>query len=124
MLGLSCSAAGSVVQHVAGRMLDRLEAGEWEIRDRDPAGGRSRMCIDQGRKLVQIRHPNEECRSFVVEDTDTTVAVHYTCPGNGYGRTRIRFENERLAQVDTQGIARGLPFEFAAEARRIGACTR
>lgn len=105
-------------------MLDRLEAGDWEVRDRDPAGGRTRLCIDSGRKLVQIRHQKEACRSFTVEDTAENVTIHYTCAGNGYGRTRIHFENTGLVQLETQGIAGGLPFAFTAEARRMGTCRR
>lgn len=105
-------------------MLDRLDPGQWEVRDRDPAGARDHICIASGRKLVQIRHMNDTCRSFVVEDAPDMVTVHYTCPGNGYGQTRIRFENSRLVQLETQGIARGLPFQINAEVRRTGVCSR
>ena len=111
-------------QRAQALMLDRLDAGEWEVRDRDPTGGRSRLCIDSGRQLVQIRHQKESCRSFTVEDTAENVTIHYTCAGNGYGRTRIRFENTGLVQLETQGIAGGLPFAFTAEARRMGTCRR
>ncbi len=111
-------------QRISLAMLDRLEAGQWEVRDRGPAGAPDRVCIASGRKLVQIRHMKDTCRSFVVEDAPDVVTVHYTCPGNGYGQTRIRFENSRLVQLETQGIAQGLPFQFNAEARRTGACTR
>lgn len=104
-------------------MLDHLQPGQWEVRDRDLAGGRSRLCIESGRRLIQIRHMREVCRSFTVEDTADAVTVHYTCPGNGYGQTSVRFESAQLVQLETQGIAQGLPFNFRAEVRRIGACT-
>ena len=42
--------------------------------------------------------------------------------GRGYGRTSIRLETDRLVQIRTQGIADGLPFEYSAEARRVGDC--
>ena len=42
--------------------------------------------------------------------------------GNGYGRTNLRREISRLVQIESQGIVDGLPFQFAAEARRVGAC--
>ena len=48
--------------------------------------------------------------------------VQYTCRGKGYGRTQIRRESNRLVQIDSQGIADGLPFSFSAEARRVGDC--
>jgi hypothetical protein len=59
----------------------------------------------------------------VIEDRPDVVTVQYTCRGRGYGRTTIRRENAQLVQIDTQGIAEGLPFEFSAEARRVGACS-
>jgi hypothetical protein len=103
-------------------MLDHLQPGQWEVRDRDLAGGRSRLCIENGRRLIQIRHMRETCRSFTVQDTAESVTVHYTCPGNGYGQTSVRFESAQLVQLETQGIAQGLPFNMRAEARRVGAC--
>jgi hypothetical protein len=103
-------------------MLDHLQPGQWEVRDRDLAGGRSRLCIENGRRLIQIRHMRETCRSFTVQDTAEAVTVHYTCPGNGYGQTSVRFESAQLVQLETQGIAQGLPFNMRAEARRVGAC--
>jgi len=104
-------------------MLDQLQPGQWEVRDRELAGGRSRLCIESGRRLIQIRHMREVCRSFTVQDTADTVTVHYTCPGNGYGQTSVRYESAQLVQLETQGIAHGLPFNFRAEVRRIGTCT-
>jgi hypothetical protein len=104
-------------------MLDHLQPGQWEVRDRDLAGNRSRLCIENGRRLIQIRHMREVCRSFTVQDTADTVTVHYTCPGNGYGQTSVRYESAQLVQLETQGIAQGLPFNMRAEVRRIGACT-
>jgi hypothetical protein len=58
----------------------------------------------------------------VVEDGNEEVTVQYTCRGSNYGRTNIRRESNVLAQVDSQGIANGLPFQFSAEARRTGSC--
>jgi len=104
-------------------MLDQLQPGQWEVRDRDVSGERSRLCIESGRRLIQIRHMREACRSFTVQDTAQTVTVHYTCPGNGFGQTSVRFESAQLVQLETQGIAQGLPFNVRAEARRVGACT-
>lgn len=104
-------------------MLDLLQPGQWEVRDRDLSGGRSRICIESGRRLIQIRHMREACRSFTVQDTADAVTVHYTCPGNGYGQTSVRFESAQLVQLETQGIAQGLPFNFRAEVRRVGTCS-
>lgn len=119
---LAFAAPALTAQRPSLAMLDQLQPGQWEVRDRDLAGGRSRVCIDTGRRLIQIRHMREACRSFTVQDTADAVTVHYTCPGNGYGQTSVRFESAQLVQLETQGIAQGLPFNFRAEVRRIGAC--
>jgi hypothetical protein len=120
--GLACLAGGAAMaQAVQLAMLDRIEPGMWELRARD--GRRSeRVCLDDGRRLIQLRHPNLPCRQFVVEDEANEVTVHYTCNGQGSGRTHLRFESPRLVQIETQGVASKLPFDFTAEARRIGSC--
>ena len=103
-------------------MLDQLEAGRWELRDRDGAAPQQ-ICVPNGRRLIQLRHPGLACDSFVVTDGPGEVVVQYTCKGRGYGRTQIRRETNRLVQVQSQGIVDGLPFEFSAEARRVGECS-
>ncbi len=102
-------------------MLDQLAAGQWELRNRSGAVVQ-RICVARGRDLVQLRHPGRSCESYVVKDTAGEVEVQFTCRGHGYGRTLIRRETNRLVQIQSQGIADGLPFEFAVEARRIGDC--
>ena len=103
-------------------MLERLDRGEWEVRYRDGSGSR-RLCLRNGRELIQLGHKGGDgCNRYVVEDGTSEVTVQYTCKGNGYGRTSIRRESGALAQLDSQGIAGGLPFQFTAEARRVGAC--
>ncbi len=115
--------SATTAERPALAMLDQLQPGQWEVRDRDLSGSRSRMCLENGRRLIQIRHMRETCRSFTVQDTAAAVTVHYTCPGNGYGQTSVRYENPQLVQLETQGIAQGLPFNVRAEVRRVGSCT-
>lgn len=102
-------------------MLSKLDRGQWEVRDRD-SGATQRICVRDGTELIQLRHRGAACNRFVVEDGANEVTVQYTCRGNGYGRTHIRRETGELAQIDSQGIAGGKPFQFAAEARRTGSC--
>ena len=102
-------------------MLNGLDDGQWEIRFRDGSDLR-RVCVRSGLELIQLQHSDSGCSRFVVEDGANTVTVQYTCRGNGYGRTSVRRESGSLVQIDSQGIAGGLPFEFSAEARRVGAC--
>lgn len=108
-------------QRPALAMLSQLDAGRWELRNRE-GGPVERICLPDTRRLIQLRHPSAACDRLVVDDAATEITVQYTCRGRGYGRTHIRRENSRLVQIDTQGIADGLPFAFAAEARRIGDC--
>lgn len=103
-------------------MLDQLDAGRWELRARDAGSQTERICVNTGRRLIQLRHPDSACERLVVQDSPSEVTVQYTCRGQGYGRTHIRKETSRLVQIDSQGIANGLPFEFSAEARRVGDC--
>ena len=58
----------------------------------------------------------------MVDDGPNEVIVQYTCRGNGYGRTRIRRETTALVQVESQGVAGGMPFNVIGEARKVGAC--
>ena len=102
-------------------MLGALDDGQWEVRFRDGSTAR-RVCVRSGLELIQLQHSDSGCSRFVVEDAANTVTVQYTCRGNGYGRTSVRRESGSLVQIDSQGIAGGLPFEFSAEARRVGAC--
>lgn len=103
-------------------MLQQLEKGSWELRVRGESTPARRLCLRDGQELIQLQHPANQCARHVVEDAAGLVTVQYTCRGAGYGRTTIRRESPRLVQVDSQGIADGLPFAFAAEARRVGAC--
>jgi hypothetical protein len=119
---LAAFAAPVVAQRPALAMLNQLEAGRWELRVRDAAGAVERICLPDTQRLIQLRHPTDACDRLIVDDAATEVTVQYTCRGRGYGRTHIRRETNRLVQIDTQGIADGLPFNFAAEARRVGDC--
>jgi len=115
------SSAPGFAQGGGLEMLDGLAKGEWTVRQRDGSPSR-KICVRTGRELIQLQHKQTNCNRFVVDDNAAEVTVQYTCPGNGYGRTSIRRETPVLVQVETQGIAGGLPFEFSAEARRTGDC--
>lgn len=117
-----CSPATPVIaQGKALEALSTLAPGSWEIRNRSD-NTRHRICVRDGREFIQLRHRHPGCRRFVIEDTDNRVIVQYTCQGHGYGRTQIRKETAQIAQIESQGVVDGQPFQFSAEARRIGAC--
>ena len=122
VLGPGLSVAPAAGQRPALAMLDQLDSGRWEVRLRDGSRRTWPLCIDHGRRLLQLRHDPFDCDKLVIDDRPAEVTVQYTCRGRGYGRTHIRRETSRLVQIETQGIAEGLPFDFAAEARWIGDC--
>lgn len=119
LAGYAVPAAGQRQQLA---MLDRIEGGRWELRPRDMRGAAESICLQDGRRLIQLRHPSSSCERLVISDNPGEVTVQYTCRGRGYGRTQIRLETGRLVQIQTQGIVDGLPFELVAEARRVGDC--
>lgn len=103
-------------------MLDRLEKGQWQLKERGAPGVLETVCLGDARRLIQIYHPRSTCSRYVIDDGAASVTVHYTCPGAGHGRTTIRSETNRLVQIDTQGIANGAPFSQSIEARKLGNC--
>lgn len=123
---MACALAGATAvpaQAPTLPMLDRLEKGSWQLRERGKDDVIRTLCLGDARRMIQIYHPRSSCSRYIIEDIPTSVTVHYTCPGAGHGRTSIRAETNRLVQIDTQGIADGKPFSQAIEARRMGACT-
>ncbi|MDZ3831413.1 MAG: hypothetical protein U0S50_06305 [Sphingopyxis sp.] len=120
--GFVGAAASVPAQAPSLTMLDRLEKGSWQLRERGSDTVLQTVCLGDARRLIQVRHPRSGCSRYVIEDTPGAVTVHYTCPGAGHGRTTIRNETNRLVQIDTQGIADGRPFSQAIEARRVGGC--
>jgi hypothetical protein len=120
-IAICVSAPIAVAQALNTSLLQGLERGEWTVRFRDGTANR-KICVKNGDELVQLRHGGSKCNRFVVDETSTIVTVQYTCAGNGYGSTTVRRETPTLVQVESRGIASGLPFEFQAEARRTGTC--
>ena len=102
-------------------LLRTLEPGEWELRFRG-SDTPKRLCIRSGEAFIQLRHSGRACRRFVVEEGERDVTVQYTCAKDGYGRTNVKRESKRLVQLEGQGIVDGAPFQFSAEARRVGSC--
>ncbi|WP_447753946.1 hypothetical protein [Sphingopyxis fribergensis] len=121
----ACALAGATAvpaQAPTLAMLDRLEKGSWQLRERGQTAVLQTICVGDARRMIQIYHPRATCSRYIIEDTPGSVTVHYTCPGAGHGRTSIRSETNRLVQIETQGIADGKPFSQAIEARRAGVC--
>lgn len=121
LAGLALSGAVALAQRAQLSGLTQLDGGRWEVRMRDRSMPSEKICIQDGRQLIQLRHRRQTCERFVVADQPNDMTVHYTCHGHGYGRTDIHRMSDRQVQIETQGIADGLPFHFAAEARWLAA---
>lgn len=102
--------------------LQSLQPGEWELRARGEEQHPRRICARDVRRLLQTEHARHACRMFVISDSNNAASVTYDCAAAGSGRTDIRVETPRLAQIRSQGVANGAPFASAMEARRVGDC--
>lgn len=126
-LGALIAAATPAVPQARERLpaLAKLQPGLYQLRQVEgPRGATRSICLGSPDRLIQLEHRGAPCSQVVVGNTAGEATVHYTCPAGGYGRTSIRVETPRLAQIDTQGISGNRPFAYRAEARRVGACSR
>lgn len=123
VLGAALAAAPATPQSGAAAipLIDRLEAGQWELRGTGNALIAS-ICIGDRAQLFQPRHRGASCTRTLIGATAHEVTVRYSCPAAGSGQTTIRVETPRLAQIESQGLDGGAPFALRAEARRTGAC--
>lgn len=127
IIAIVCLGAATVVAPATAQapatpnMLQSLDRGQWEVRFRDGTGS-VQLCVRSGWELIQLRHRRYSCGRTIVEDGQSQVTVQYSCGNNGYGRTSIRRETRSLLQIDGQGLVGSSPFQFSAEARRVGAC--
>ncbi|MFN3817991.1 DUF3617 domain-containing protein [Blastomonas sp.] len=104
-------------------MLDKVQPGLWQLKERGSSDAADKVCVRDPRKLLQLRHKDAQCSRFVLSDTPDEVTVTYRCTAGGSGRTTIRYEGRGLIQIDSQGIAQNSPFAFAKEGRFMGTCS-
>jgi hypothetical protein len=97
-----------------------ISPGSWNLVFDD--GTSRRICLQDIEPLIQLAHAGPTCGRLVITDQRNTTTVHYSCPGNGWGRTSLLVETPRLVRVNSQGIFGRAPFAFVAEARRVGEC--
>jgi hypothetical protein len=102
--------------------LNGLERGEWELRERGARSAPRRICLGDPTQLLQVQHPGQACRQFVVSDAINHAIVTYQCSASGRGRTDLRVETPRLVQINAQGVADSAPFAMDIEGRKTGAC--
>lgn len=97
-----------------------LEAGRWEIvvEGQPPRN----LCLPDAGALAQLHHAGTACERRLIGSEERGATIHYSCPGAGWGRTTVRALSATHARIETQGIAAGAPFAYAAEAHRTGTC--
>lgn len=122
IIALSLSAVSAPAQAPELAMLNKIQPGLWNLKERGSAENTDKLCVRDARKLLQLQHRDLQCSRFVVSDEPDEVTVTYRCPGGGSGRTTIKYEGRGLVQIDSQGIAQNSPFAFALEGRYAGSC--
>ena len=96
--------------------------GLWEISGVPGAKAPERMCVADTAVLAQYEHRGQMCTRLVISDTPTATVIHYTCPGGGFGRSKLTLVTPRSLRIETQGISDDLPFNYVLQARRVGEC--
>ena len=121
--GIAAIAAPALALTVTGRIeaLAKLERGRWHLKDSEGRIIRS-VCIGDPIALLQVEHEDAVCGSELISGGPNGGTLQYSCPGHGFGHSRVRVETARLARIDTQGVLDGRPFAYRAEARKVGPC--
>ena len=122
---LSVAAAMAVVTLGAAQRPAALavtSGGLWEISGAPGTKAPERMCVADTAVLAQYEHRGQMCTRLVISDTPTATVIHYTCPGGGFGRTKLTLVTPRSLRIETQGISDNLPFNYVLQARRVGEC--
>jgi hypothetical protein len=96
--------------------------GLWEVSRSATGANAERKCVPAAAVLAQWEHRNARCTRTVVSSTATESVVHYTCPGAGFGQSKMKVITPRTLRIETQGISDGLPFNYTLHARRVGDC--
>jgi hypothetical protein len=101
--------------------LASVEPGAWTLTGANGAAIGT-LCLGDPLLLGQPQRGGQACTRQIIESDAHSVAVGYSCPGTGRGRTVLRIETPRLVQIDSQGVQNGTPFALRATARRTGPC--
>ena len=96
--------------------------GLWELSGVPGAKAPVRSCVADTAVLAQFEHRGKSCTRMVISDTPTEAVIHYTCPGSGFGRSKMTLVTPRSLRIETQGISNDLPFYYVLQARRVGEC--
>lgn len=96
--------------------------GLWEVSKSATGVNAERRCLPNASVLAQWEHRRAQCTRVIISSTDSEAVIHYTCPGDGFGQSKIKVITPRTLRIETQGIAGGYPFNYVLHARRLGDC--
>ena len=96
--------------------------GMWEINGAPEANGPLQQCLPDPAMLAQFEHRGKNCTRTVISDNRNSAVIHYTCPGGGFGQSKLTLITPRSMRVETQGISNKMPFNYVLQARRTGDC--
>ena len=104
------------------RALAPALGGLWEVSRSATGHNPTRICVATPDLLAQFEHRQQRCQRTVVSDRGTETLISYTCPGGGFGQSKMTLITPRSLRIETQGISDNLPFNYLLHARRIGGC--
>jgi hypothetical protein len=102
--------------------LSSVSGGLWEISTSARGHNATKLCVADPLALAQYEHRSASCTSKVISDKPSEAVVHYTCPGGGFGDTKMTVLTPRSMRVETQGISDNAPFNYVLQVRRVGDC--
>ena len=122
--GLMAGAASIWALAAAGQpsALAQTRGGLWEVGGAPGAAKPILQCIPDTRVLAQFEHRGRACPRTVITDAGTNATIEYNCGSSGFGSSRITVLTPRSLRIETQGISKGLPFNYVIQARRVGDC--
>ena len=102
--------------------LSSVSGGLWEISTSAAGRNATKLCVADPLALAQYEHRSASCTRVILSDKPSETVVHYTCPGGGFGQTKMKVLTPRSMRVETQGISDNAPFNYVLQARRVGDC--
>ena len=116
----SALVAALAIGAASASVFANAEPGLWEI---SKAGSPAvKLCVPNLAVLAQYEHRNARCSRSIIRDDGAQATVHYSCAGGDFGQSDVTLVTPRSLTIETQGISRGLPFNYVVNARRIGEC--
>lgn len=97
--------------------------GHWELTGVPDAKGPVKLCVADVLDLVTIDHrPGGKCSYRHLGDSGSSARIGFSCSGGGFGQASVGILTPRSLRIATQGIVGGAPYNYVAQARRIGDC--